>query len=341
MGSSGAGGGEGDGGAGSGQSSTDILVTVGAGGAGGGCDSFKKQGKRKPLHLYALIDKSSSMAGDKWADAKAGIGAFVESAASDGIDFALQLMPLPGVIPTCDAYEYVEPLVGWDALPGLGPSVVDALDASAPDGASTPVYPALGGALLATIQRVDETPGDAAAVLLVTDGEPQGPASQCSGVDPESFEAIADLAANALHRANPVYTFVVGLRGVELDFANAVAEAGGTDQAFAIVGDNPAAALSDALDTIRAKALPCSYELPSDLADPQSGVTIDEVNVEITVDGDENNIPRNDDCDGAGWYYDDPSVPTEILLCPDSCDDLRSDPVSELNIVLGCSTIIN
>ncbi len=331
----------GDGGRASTNAVTADAVSVGSGGGeGGGCDSFKRQGERKALHLFVVVDRSSSMNGSKWDSTVLGLGEFVDASASEGIDFALHFLPNPGA-PTCDAHQYEEPEVGWGALPEISAEISAALDAASPDGQSTPMYPALGGALLATIARVDQSPGDAAAVLLVTDGAPQGPAASCSGVDPESTAAIAQLAENALDRANPVYTFVVGLQGVTLDFADAVAAAGGTDQAFPIAGDNPALAFNDALDTIRSKALPCSYEIPDDLSNPDSGVTIDQVNVEITVGGDESTIPRNDACDGAGWYYDDPAEPTEILLCPESCAELRSDPVGRLDIVLGCSTILN
>ena len=93
------------------------------------------------------------------------------------------------------------------------------------------------------------------------------------------------------------------------------------------------------LDTIRAKALPCSYEIPEDVLD--GDVQITEVNVAITVGGATETIPRNDDCDGPGWRYDDPSDPSEIVLCPESCEALRSDPEGLLEIVLGCATIVN
>ena len=33
---------------------------------------------------------------------------------------------------------------------------------------------------------------------------------------------------------------------------------------------------------------------------------------------------------GDAWYYDDPSVPTSILLCPASCEKIVSDPDGKL-----------
>lgn len=340
--------GAGEGGAGTGATSSGdgaggglvtAAVTAGGGGEGGqGCDSYSQQGERKPLHLFVLLDRSSSMAGDKWDDAVAGLAAFVADDDSAGIEFALRTLPRPGT-PTCDAHQYATPEVGWGALPEIAPDVETFLAGALPDGASSPFYPALGGALLATIERADANPGDAAAVLVLTDGAPAGEPTVCGGADAHDVATIAQLASNALANDNPVYTFVVGLRNVDLDFANAVAAAGGTDEAFPIAGNNPSAALTAALDTIRSKALSCTYEIPDDVL--EGSITISEVNVDLTVGGGTTTIPRNDACDGPGWHYDDPSDPSQIILCPESCEALRSDPESRLEVVLGCETIIN
>ena len=37
-----------------------------------------------------------------------------------------------------------------------------------------------------------------------------------------------------------------------------------------------------------------------------------------------------------GWYYDNPTTPTMINLCPASCQKAQSDPGSKIEIVLGC-----
>ena len=39
-----------------------------------------------------------------------------------------------------------------------------------------------------------------------------------------------------------------------------------------------------------------------------------------------------------GWYYDDPAAPTQIILCPASCTEIRSDQAASLQIEFGCST---
>ena len=41
-----------------------------------------------------------------------------------------------------------------------------------------------------------------------------------------------------------------------------------------------------------------------------------------------------------GWYYDDPDNPTEIFVCPQTCDLFHEAVDSaEVNIIFGCETI--
>ncbi len=88
--------------------------------------------------------------------------------------------------------------------------------------------------------------------------------------------------------------------------------------------------------------LPCSYNLP----DPPAGQTLDpnKVNVVFTPPGGSaTTVPRVSsaaDCSsGNGWYYDDPNDPTLITVCQNTCDGF--DVGGEVNIEIGCSTIVN
>jgi len=90
-------------------------------------------------------------------------------------------------------------------------------------------------------------------------------------------------------------------------------------------------------------AISCSWDIP----DPPENETFasDMVNMEIDVDGDVTPIGYVEDpslCDAVehGWYYDDPEDPTEIHVCPQTCDMLHGaiDGV-EVTIIFGCETI--
>lgn len=41
-----------------------------------------------------------------------------------------------------------------------------------------------------------------------------------------------------------------------------------------------------------------------------------------------------------GWYYNDPVTPTQIILCPDRCTEIQSDPAAKVQVELGCASII-
>ena len=53
------------------------------------------------------------------------------------------------------------------------------------------------------------------------------------------------------------------------------------------------------------------------------------------------NVPNEAGCDPTegGWYYDDPTAPEMILLCPATCADVQANNLA-VNILVGCETIV-
>jgi hypothetical protein len=332
-----------------------IDLDTGLGGTGGsidapigdtvqldsGCGLISQKAKSTPLHLYIVMDKSSSMAGNKWDASKAGLEAFVNSADSQGIYVGLKFFPRqPDSIPACDQPAYAIPDTPFDVLPANAQPIIQALAAQAPNGLGTPTYPALGGGLLKGIEIAQNNPGHTSAVLLVTDGVPQGPAPLCGGVNPEDTQVIANLAGNGKNFNPPVLTYVIGLPGVDQSFANAVASAGGTDSAILVSSTNVQKEFADALAKVRGQALPCEYDLPDQVG---TEFDLDHVNVWITPGGGTAAaVPQVGDCsEGPGWYYAPPSpaAPETIVLCPTVCDGVKSDFAASVDIVLGCPTV--
>ena len=43
---------------------------------------------------------------------------------------------------------------------------------------------------------------------------------------------------------------------------------------------------------------------------------------------------------GNAWYYDDPAHPTKIVLCDATCGAIEVDSTGEIDVQLGCSTVI-
>jgi hypothetical protein len=324
--------------AGSGQGGSDLIIDGGVGGGlpdpGAACGLITEQARATPLSLYITLDKSSSMAGNKWDSAKAGLNAFVNDPSSTGIKVALNFFPLNNN-PTCDQYEYKTPVVAFAPLPQNALPVTQAMAVTMPDGFLTPIYPALGGAILAAKEQADNHPGEAASVLLVTDGDPQGPSGTCSGVDPMSPQAIADLAKAGTMIG--IKTFVIGLPGAKQTTVNLIAQAGGTGAAILVGSFNVQAEFQDALAAVRGQAVHCAYELPEKVAGGEIDVGL--VNVLLTPGGGKTAIlPQSPTCSGDGWKYDDPMSPKHIELCPSSCTSLKTDYSAKVQILLGCKT---
>ena len=304
-----------------------------------GCGQAQYKAKNTPLHLYIMMDKSSSMSGFKWDAAKAGLIAFVKDGESDGIYLGLKFFPRKAdATPPCDQQAYTTPDTPFDTLPGNATPIETAINAESPNGLNTPTYPALGGAILKGIQIAQNNPGHSAAVLLVSDGVPQGPAALCSGVNPEDTAEIAKLAQTGATFNPPVPTYVIGLPGVDQTFANQVAQAGGSGSAILVSSTNVQQEFQDALAKIRGQALPCEFELPDEVSKGQ--VAYDKVNVFLTPgNGAPGVVLQTKDCaKGDGWHYDNASNPTKIILCPNVCAGLKKDYKAVVDIQLGCAT---
>jgi len=336
-GSGGAGsGGSGSGNSGSGGSLFDASTPDAPPDPDAACGLITVDAQTTPLDLYITVDTSSSMFGTKWNGATAGLKAFLADPASAGVRVAINFFPLANN-PTCDQFAYETPAAPYGLLPGNAAAVGAAIDAAMPDGFSSPIYPALGGAILASIQEAQNNPGDAAAVLLVTDGQPDGPATTCGSVNPDDPAAVAALAATGLAYNPSVKTFMIGLPGVNQTIANQIAAAGGTGSAILVTVTNVQTEFQSALATVRGQALPCTYTIPAQVAGGQVDPGL--VNVEVTPAGGATSIlPQDPTCATAGWSYDNPTKPTQINLCPKSCTALKALGSAKVQILLGCVT---
>src|SRR5690606_6638869 len=125
----------------------------------GACALYEEQAVIKPLNLYIMYDKSSSMAGTKWEAAKAGLAAFVADVDSTGVNVGLRFFPRAASgAAECDQNAYKDPTVPFGPLPDNAAAIINAIEAEAPNGFGTPIYPALGGAILKGIELVQASP---------------------------------------------------------------------------------------------------------------------------------------------------------------------------------------
>src|SRR5262249_49026223 len=101
----------------------------------------------------------------------------------------------------------------------------------------------------------------------------------------------------------------------------------------------------DAMNAIRGAALGCTYTIPP----PPAGMMEDFnlVNVLYTPGGggnaqtfpkvtDKAHCPANAD----GSYYDNNATPTQIILCDLTCQKVSMDIQGQIDISLGCQTVV-
>ncbi|MFT3766524.1 MAG: hypothetical protein QM820_13575 [Minicystis sp.] len=94
---------------------------------------------------------------------------------------------------------------------------------------------------------------------------------------------------------------------------------------------------------VQSSQLSCEYDIP-----PSPNMqTLDptKVNVQYTPGGSSPtsilNVPDPSGCGTkGGWYYDNATSPTKIIMCPTTCTTLQADKNGKVDVLFGCQTII-
>jgi hypothetical protein len=336
--------GNGDGGVGDGQRDSYWWPPA-EGGTGDGpieaCAAETTRAQMLPLDMYIMLDKSGSMddsvqGGTKWTVIRTALGNFLSQPTLTGVSVGLQYFPLGNT--SCNAADYANPAVEIAALPGVGTAIANSLLATSPNG-NTPTATALQGGINHCKAWATAHPDHVVILVLATDGEP-------TACDPQDIPSIKAIAAAGVAGTPKVLTFVIGVGdATSLANLNEIAAGGGTTSAFMVdTGGNVQQLFLDALNTIRGTALGCVYKLPS----PDGGTpNFDKVNVQYTPGGSTTGqmFPRVNDLascppSGDAWYYDNPSAPTLINLCPSTCNKVKADSTGSVDVLLGCDTFI-
>jgi hypothetical protein len=335
---------------------TPIINTMGdpAGGTAGGgpenCGAENHQAVVKPLAMYLLMDWSASMTEteDRWTPVSTAMQTFVADPASAGIKVALGYFPVSSVDidVKCDAAQYVTPSVPMGPLPDIVPAITSSFSTKTfilgempypEDRLSTPTAPAVTGTLEYLQGWIALNPDHVGVLVLATDGEP----ALCP--DDNSIDGVTSVIAAAAAATPPIKTYVIGIG--DIGNLNEFAQAGDTGRDAFIVdstGVNTQQEFLQTMEEIRGAALPCEFEIPL----PSSNdADYEKVNVDFQPDATAATVPlfRVDNeaaCAGNpnAWYYDNPTAPTAIVLCADSCNLVLSSDTSNVSISLGCET---
>ena len=331
---------------------------VGEAGTADACAAASYQGEQIPLDMLIMFDQSGSMdehAGNttKWEAIKAALVDFVRSAESAGIGVGLSYFPLrvsctpnnpdcdcpngvcdpQEIASNCNANDYAVADVPIGLLPGVAQKIADSLTNHSPQG-GTPTHPALEGAIQTARAHAAANPGRKTIVVLATDGAP----NDCSS----SVDNVAQVASTGVAQNPSIQTFVIGVGNT--GNLNQIAQAGGTTTAL-IVSSTASAGQQflDAMNRIRGQALGCEFTIP--LPGAGQSVNLNQVNVRFTPPGAPSGayilkVPDAAACNPntGGWYYDNPTNPTQIRACPKSCELLKGGG-GKVRIEVGCDSI--
>jgi len=122
---------------------------------------------------------------------------------------------------------------------------------------------------------------------------------------------------------------------------------GGTTMAYFIgAGTSAQKDLLAALTAIRGKSLSCDFPMPrSSVAGQEVDPTLVNVNFTPSTGGGEQTLKQVANKAACGtsnaWYYDNPTNPTLISLCPSACTEVTGDQKGKLDILLGCTTVVS
>jgi len=248
--------------------------------------------------------------------------------------------PAFGIDVACMPSDYQAPRVAIAELPAAAALLDVVLGISLPNG-GTPMGPAVEGALAHLSGHVAANPGRRAALVLISDGLPDGCGE--SQVEP----VVARL--QAAQAATPsISTYVIGVfNAMDLPMSEpslvSLAQGGGTGMPFVLTANaNLSQSFLDALNQIRGKALACEFAIPA--ANTNMGqIDYGKVNVHIAGagGGDVLYVGSADRCDPArgGWYYDvDPAMgkPSRILTCEATCARLKAAGDTKIELRFGC-----
>lgn len=331
---------------------------TGGGADSGTCEINTFRGEGMPADIYIMNDQSGSMDcptgvpnQNRWDAMVTAITGFVRSPGATGLGVGIEYFGQGDQGTSCDIPTYTSPDVEIAPLPGNADAIVNSLNNHNPGG-YTPTPAALQGAVNHAQSWKAANPAHAVAVVLATDGQP----NRCNTTG-DIIGDVANIAASSFNANPSVPVYVIGVIGGagscdNLDPAppnkadlDRVASAGGTQTSFLVdstQGDAAAQFLA-ALNQIRgATVIPCQYTLPASTTTQQ--IDTNRIDVEVKLGSSPSqtltHVGSEATCDAStgGWYYDNPSSPSLVKLCPASCTTVSADPSNTtVNFVVRCT----
>jgi hypothetical protein len=291
--------------------------------------------QRQRLDMYIVMDANITLPyTGLWELATGGLREFVADRRSQGLGVGLRFFGNQ-----CDADVYsAQPTVEVDLLPANSANMVAASNMHLTYTAS-PMAPALEGGIEHQRRRAADHPDWKQVVVLVSDGFTED--FTCS----YTTRDLEDAASSGFNDPPAIETHVIGFglpttnpiaedildRFIPLDD---IAAAGGTHKSKSVAAGSDPSVMNEAFQDVRRAALPCAYDLPSDL---------DRDNLNLNFSPSNVDLPRVDDATSCGqmpgFYYDPSDMPTSMVLCPASCKVVQADDSQTAILLSGCPTL--
>jgi hypothetical protein len=239
----------------------------------------------------------------------------------------------------CNVGAHEDAAVEIQQLPDSADALISTLNDGEPQG-GTPTHLAIEGACNYSNTWKNNNPAHKVVILLVTDGIPEFSCNADIDLATEAAEGCFDDGAGREIYVLGIDANVNNNGGQSsLEQLNAIAEAGGTEEAYITDANNVEASVLSALNAIRADAvIPCTLNIP----EPEVGtINYDQVNVGICNAAEDTvhtyRVETEADCDTGAWFYDQAGNTQVVQLCDATCDIVGASGAS-LTLSVGCDT---
>jgi hypothetical protein len=293
--------------------------------------------ERRPADVLLVLDRSASMqdapddaaaATSKWDLTLPAIRQVILETDA-GVAWGLKSFPVGEDTDSCSP-ETISDTIHVPIAPANAGVVVQAIDATTPEGDGTPTGDAIHSAVryLSALQTPDRK-----FILLATDGEPSCSPAGEGGEDARPYAVAA--VAESLAAGIPV--FVVGVstnKDTATQALNDMALAGGAARpdpnplATRYYLANTQAELVASLQAITGEIATCVFPLSARPPVPD--------NIAVKVDG--VLVPR-DPARGNGWEYTSDAL-AEVEVHGSWCDQIKGAAASDVQVIYACEGVI-
>jgi hypothetical protein len=288
--------------------------------------------------MVILLDRSGSMSGTKWTQAKAAITDIVNDW-DDQVSFGFDVFPDGSY---CDGYSdycgVLNPVVRTCSYDNAA-NIITSMNSYSASGGWTPLYCAMAAFNSAATYAGACVGTDVETYLVIVSDGADTCTQNCTSANCESGSSVTAASlgtlAASLYSVQAIKSIAIGFgSGAPVAQLEAIATNGGMGLADGYFPATDGAALEAALNVIVSNAVTCVYEVD----DPAASADPDAVN--FYFDGDVVvNIDIADCATEDGWAWTDSSH-QYVEFCGVYCDQITGGTVTDISAQFGCPSVV-